>query len=243
MDPFILKEIGFSENEIKVYMELQKSQMLGASELARRAAINRTLCYQILNKLISKGLVGYVIKNNVKFFMAAHPSKLIDYLKEKQQAVSQLIPLMLEMRPVAERDYSAELFEGKEGLKTIMNDIIRSKPKEWLDLTSGMTTILLPEYYMQQWEKKRAYAKIRARFLVNDTPEGRERGKSLVNLKLSQTRYLPKGLIAPCHIYVYGNKVGITLWSEDSPFGVLIKSREIAQRFSEFFNWLWKISK
>ncbi len=133
-----------------------------------------------------------------------------------------------------------ELYEGKEGLKSIMNDIIRSGTKEWLDFTSGLTIDILPDYFMDQWEKKRVKAKIHARFLINDTLQGRKRGRQLSSLNLSSVRYLPKGLKSPSHIYVYANKVGIALWEKESPFGIVIESQEIANRFREFFEWFWR---
>ena len=238
-----LREIGLTDNEIRIYLELLKQGEALASELANRTKVNRTLTYQILNKLLERGLISYVIKNNTKYFKSAHPSKLIDFLKDKELNIQELIPELSKLTKSKEKKYDVELYEGLEGLKTILNDVIRTKPKEFLDLTSGMTTIISPPYYMDNWEKRRIKAKIYGRFLFNYTEIGRKRGKQLAKLKLSKVKYLPKGLMSPSHIYIYENKVGITLWEKESLFGILIKSQEIANRFREFFNWFWKISK
>lgn len=243
MDSSVLKDVGFSDNEIRVYLELRKSRQIVASKLAERAGINRTLCYLVLKRLAAKGLVGYVLKNNVKYFVAAHPERILDYLSEKQQLIQELVPSILSLVPTEEKEYSVELFEGKEGLKTVLSDALRSKPKEFLDFTSGMTNILLPPYFIDQWEKKRIHLKIKGRFLFNDTEIGKSRGAVISKLPLTEVKYLPEGLSAPCHIYIYANKVGIALWAESAPFGVLIKNEQIANRFREFFNWVWKISK
>lgn len=243
METTYLREIGMTDNEIRIFLELLKMKEALASDLSERARVNRTLTYQILNKLMKRGLISYVIKNNTKYFKAAHPSKLLDFLKEKEMNIQKIIPKLLKLVKPKEKKYSAELYEGIEGLKTILNDVVRSKPKEFLDFTSGMTTVLLPSYYMDNWEKKRVKAKISARFLFNNTEIGRKRGRQLAKLKISQVKYLPKGLMSPSHIYIYGNKVAITLWVKDFSFGILIKSQEIARRFTEFFNWFWKIAK
>ena len=242
METNYLKEIGLSDNEIRIYLELLKRGESLASTLAERAGVNRTLTYQILSNLMKRGLVGYVIKNQTKYFRAGHPSKLMDYLKEKETHIERIIPELTKLALPEERNYSVELYEGKEGLKTIMNDIIRTKPREWLDFTSGMTIDLLPEFFMNKWEKARIKARIKARFLINDTKEGRIRGEELKKLKLSEVRYLPEGLKSPSHIYVYKDRVGIALWVKESPFGIVIRSEEIAHRFGEFFEWFWKIS-
>lgn len=244
MEIQFLREVGFTDNETRVYLELLKSGEALASELSDRTGVNRTLAYQILNNLMKRGLASYVIKNNVKYFKAAHPSKLSHFLKEKELNIQKLIPDLLKLaKKPEEKKYSAELYEGKEGLKTIMNDITRSKPKEWLDFTSGLTIDVLPKFFMDKWEKLRVEEKIKARFLINDTSDGRKRGKELEKLKLSEVRYLPKGFKSPSHIYIYGSKVGIALWVKEFPFGILIESKEIAGRFREFFEWFWRLSK
>lgn len=243
METQFLKEIGLTDNEIRIYLELLKLGEALASDLSNRTGVNRTLTYQILNNLMRRGLIGYVIKNNVKYFRAAHPSKLLDFIKEKEFNIERLIPDLVKLVKPNERKYSVELYEGKEGLKTIMNDIIRSKPKEWLDFTSGLTIDILPEFFIDKWEKQRVNRKIKARFLINNTEEGKKRGKELERLKLSEVRYLPDGLKSPSHIYIYGNKVGIALWIKEFPFGILIESKEIVDRFKEFFEWFWKLSK
>jgi hypothetical protein len=64
-------------------------------------------------------------------------------------------------------------------------------------------------------------------------------------MKYSKTevKFLPKGLASPSHIYLYADKVGIALWEKEFPFAILIKSKEINQRFTEFFNWFWRLAK
>jgi HTH-type transcriptional regulator, sugar sensing transcriptional regulator len=234
-----LKEIGFTDNEIRIYLELLKRSEALASELSEATGVNRTLTYQILSKLLKRGVVGYVIKNNTKYFKAAHPSKLLEFLKEKEKNVENMISELLTLAKPNQKSYSVELYEGKEGLKTVMNDIVKTKPKEWLDITSGLTIDVLPDFFMDNWEKRRTEAKIKARFLLNSTTGGKQRGKQLERLKLSEVRYLPKGLQSPSHIYVYGNKVGIALWAKEFPFSIVIESEEIAKRFKEFFEWFW----
>lgn len=237
-----LKEIGFTDNEIRIYLELLKRNETLVSELADATSVNRTLTYQILKNLTKRGVVGYVIKNNVKYFKAAHPSRLLEFLKEKEYKIENMISELLNLSKPQSKNYTVELYDGKEGLKTVMNDILRTKPKEWLDITSGLTIDVLPDFFMEQWEKRRVKAKIKARFLLNSTSEGKKRGRQLEKLKLSEVKYLPKKLQSPSHIYIYGDKVGISLWSKDFPFSIVIKNEEVTKRFKEFFEWFWNNS-
>ena len=242
MDTSVLREIGLNDTEIRVYLELLRSEPEPASAIADRAGVNRTLAYQVLGNLIKRGLVGYVIKSNVRYYRAAHPAKLLEYLKEKEGTIEQLVPELLKMARPSEKKYSAEIFEGKEGLKTILNDVLSSKSKEFLDFTSGMSTKVLSELTIGAWHKKREKAKIFGKFLFNRTGLGLMRAKEIKQGKYTQIRLCPKGLEFPGHIYIYGNKVALTLWVEDFPFGILIESKELHERFKKFFEWFWEKS-
>lgn len=204
--------------------------------------LNFELKIRKLAEEVDKGLTSYVIKNNRRYYRAVNPSKLMDFLKEKELSLQSIMPKLLDLAKPKTKKPIVELYEGKEGLKIIMKDIIRTKPKEWLDFTSGRTKEVLP-YYMDKWEKERAKAGIRARILLNDTVEGRKRGKELLKFNITEIRYFPKGIITPSHIYVYGDKTAISLWTNDFPFGILVQNKEIANRFREFFELFWKISK
>ena len=91
MDEKILKEIGLTDAEIKVFIELSKVDSAMASEIAEKVGIYRTNIYDIFEALIKKGLVSYIIKANRKHFMASKPQKLLDYLKEREEKIKTII--------------------------------------------------------------------------------------------------------------------------------------------------------
>ncbi|NQU98565.1 hypothetical protein HQ533_03790 [Candidatus Woesearchaeota archaeon] len=241
MDTTILEKIGLSKNESDVYLLLLELGTSLASELAEKSKISRPHVYDILAKLVDKGLAGYVIKNEKRYYRAANPSKLVDFLKEKEIKLQEMLPELLKLAKPKTKKPTVELYEGKEGLKTILNDVVKTKPSEFLDFTSGLTTTVLP-YYMNPWQKDRIKANIKARFLFDNTNIGKKRGYEVAKLSKTQVKYMPKDLISPAHIYTYGNKVAVTLWSKEFPFGILIENEEIAMKFKGFFEWFWKLS-
>lgn len=242
MDKSALVKIGLSNNEAEVYLLLLELEEALASDIAEKSRISRPHIYDTLAKLVDKGLASYVIKNNRRYFRAVNPSKLMDFLKEKELSLQSVLPQLLELSKPKAKKPIVELYEGPEGLKTILNDVIKTKPKEWCDMTSGRVKMVLP-YFMDNWEKRRMEAGIKARIIFNDTETGKQRAKEVMQFKLVETRFFPKGFESPSHIYVYGNKVAIMLWKEDFPFGILVQNKEIADRFREFFGWFWGISK
>ncbi|MBI2581890.1 helix-turn-helix domain-containing protein [Candidatus Woesearchaeota archaeon] len=92
-----LKTIGLSEGESKIYLALLKIGSSTVAKITKEVKIHRTNVYDFLEKLLIKGLVNYVIKGGVKHFKATHPNKLHDYLKEKENVVSTILPNLTEL--------------------------------------------------------------------------------------------------------------------------------------------------
>ena len=72
MDKQQLINIGLSNNEVDIYLSLLESGQSLVGEITKKTKINRTHIYDRLQKLINKGLVSYIIKNNRKYFYAGN---------------------------------------------------------------------------------------------------------------------------------------------------------------------------
>ena len=79
-----LEKFGISKNEAKIYLLLLKRGSSKVNEIYEETKIQRTFIYEILNTLLEKGLVSYVIKSGVKFFEASSPEKIREILVESE---------------------------------------------------------------------------------------------------------------------------------------------------------------
>lgn len=243
-----LEKIGLSKNEAKVYLALLKLGSASVTDIAKSSGVHRVNTYDALERLMEHGLVSAVVKVNKKYFEAADPDRILDILKEKEKVIEEAKKILPELKldyKMAAKRQDVHHFKGKEGLKTFFEDILRTlkKGEEVAAFGSaGKGAVILP-HYLDMWEKKRVEAGIIFRLMFSDTEQGKIRGTQLSKLKLTEVRYLPKGLVGPADFYVYGNKVGINLWSEDMPLSILVENKEIADSFRNFFNWFWKVGK
>ena len=64
----LLKEYGLEDNEIKVYLYLVGKRELTAYNIAKETKIHRSTCYDILDRLISKGFVTQSGEKNKRFY-------------------------------------------------------------------------------------------------------------------------------------------------------------------------------
>src|SRR3989344_1450434 len=134
-----LKNLGLSEDEIKTYVELLKLGLSLASKIAEKTKINRSFTYQILDNLIKKGFVSYVIRENRRYYKSIEPQKILDLFKEREEKLKLIIPKLEMYVGNQEKKTIVEVLEGAEGIKTILKDILRMK-QEWLALGSGKST-------------------------------------------------------------------------------------------------------
>ena len=77
----ILGEMGLTQMEIKVYLALLELGPSLAGRISRKTGIHRRNVYDITERLIKKGMIGYIVKNNRRFFEAVNPEKFLDLMK------------------------------------------------------------------------------------------------------------------------------------------------------------------
>src|SRR5210317_1768907 len=90
----VLENLGFSPNEIKVYLTLNDHGSSKAGKVAKIAKIDRSSCYNSIKSLQEKGLVSYVSVGQVKWFQATGPKALMDYLKNQQDDLNEVLPAL-----------------------------------------------------------------------------------------------------------------------------------------------------
>ncbi len=60
-------------------------------------------------------------------------------------------------------------------------------------------------------------------------------------MPLADIKFLPKEYSSPSTLFIFGDYVATLLWSE-LPFAFVIKSKEIAKSYYNYFNLIWEIA-
>ena len=109
-----LEKIGLQKAEINIYLALLKNGLSTAANIAQYTKLNRSHIYDKLDVLLEKGLISFVIKNNVKYFKASDPEKIIDYIKEIQSNMQKLIPDLNKIKSIPKpEDSSIHIILGR----------------------------------------------------------------------------------------------------------------------------------
>lgn len=239
----IIEKFGLSKTEAKLYLALLSAGESTVNTLVKKTAADRRLAYDSLGKLAKRGLVSWVGKNHKKYYLPVNPSKFLELSKEKRDAISRTEEQFKRLLPDLEARFKAEktereiiLLEGKEGLKTAINNQLNVGKTIHVIAGSGEVFEYL-KYFMPQFVKRRAKQNMRAKILLNEDARNKK-----IDLPLTNIKYIPRKYYTPITISVYGDTVNLSIYSLE-PLAVLIRSKEIAQSFMNYFNLMWNIAK
>lgn len=239
-----LKEFGLSEKEAKVYLAALELGEATAGDIAIKSRLPRTLVYDILERLIEQGLVSYSIKTNKKYFLAVHPNEFLTIIRGKETAISSVMEELEEIyKKEGTKRPKVDIYQGAEGMKAVMNDILNSGIKEFLGYGSSRSSYDIIPAFMDEWHKRRIKHKVVMKVIYNNTKSAREKVTNLKSsLKLTSYKFMPIELESPTATVIYADKVVLQVWTKE-PFAVMIKSKEMAENQKRYFEQLWKIAK
>lgn len=240
-----LRKFGLSEKEAKVYLSLLGLGEALASEVAAKTNIARQLVYDLFERLIELGLVSFVIKDNKKYFKAASPEQLTLILREKERAIDEAMPKLKKIQALEEhKKPKIEVYEGVRGMKTILNDVLRTEKNELIVYGSSKSSFEVMPIFMENWHNRRLKQKLKVRIIYNETKETIKRIKKFKKtLKLMDVRFLPTEVLPPTATLIYGDKIALTVWLKNEPYATLIESKELKKSYKEYFEAIWKIAK
>lgn len=204
-----------------------------------KVGVDRRNIYDILNKLIERGLVSYIESDGRRVFKISNPEKILSYIEEKKSTldwvkkeVSAIMPEMQEIFEAKKQEFSAEVFKGAEGMKAVWDDMLNYKDIYWIG--SGMYVPDKFPAYWSDWNKKRLKRKVGSHHLF------RFEKRKDVNKKLfTSCKFLPKEFSgSPTVTVTYGDKVAQMLLGENI-FVFVIESKELAENYVRYHKFLW----
>ncbi len=229
----ILQQLGLEQPEVKTYLALLDLGESTATKIAERAELGRVHSYQILTRLIEKGLASYIIKNNVKYFLAADPETLLKSLEEKQKNLQKILPELKARQKLTKQDTSVEIYRGTEGLNTIFKMMLKEK-EDYYMLGGGDQACSNPEFesILKIFLKRAEHAKVKGWIL--------ERKRSHFYIAAhEQYRFLAPEYFSSTTLTIWGNKVATFVWTRPY-YAIVIENEEVAKSNLATFKYLWK---
>ncbi len=248
MDLKLLEKIGLTTSEIRVYLALLKIGQTTAGPIVDEAKITRSKIYDILERLKNKGLVSHITKESTKYFSAADPHNILDYLEHKEKeiqeekkSVQQLLPELLLQQTLAKKDKIAEIFVGLRGMANAFNVLVHefdSKERYYAFGAGTGENIPQIQVFFSRLHQKRITQKVKSKIIFNEASRGLFASQE--RSKLVEARYLLQSTPAAINIY---KDVTIIAILNAEPITVLIRNKETSNSFREYFDAMWGIAK
>lgn len=249
MDLNILRKIGLTDGEIRVYQALINVGKSSTGDIMKKSGISSSKVYLILDKLIQKGLVSFISENNVKHFQVTNPKSIIDYVEKQKQELNtiekdfeKVIPQINAMLGSYEEE-SAQVYKGISGIRVAFENLLGEleKGEEYCFFAISKEEMSNKQVlnFFQNWHAKRIAKGVYVKGIA-DTTLRKLYSKTPIFKKMYSLRYYD--LTLPTGIIIGKNRINIIMYGEENICYEII-SKRAAQRYREFFNKIWAVAK
>lgn len=229
-----------SEKEAKVYLACLELGSSTVAEIAQKAKINRVTTYDILEKLMQKGMVNSMQKKGGRYFDATDPQIISSDMKRRAGDFKNALPDLKRLRGDAIHP-RIRYFEGLDGIKAIYEDTLSSKT-EILNYANSKEIRDHWPAYDAEYVAKRVKKKIWLRGIAPLDEHGKwvkEHDKE----NHREIRLVPSGEFTFTNeINIYDNKVAIISYKDVPLIGMVIESSEIANTQRDIFKMAWEFA-
>lgn len=238
MDTSILEDLGLTHSEIRVYLALLELGNSSAGAILDKSGLQNSVVHRALNSLIDKGIISYILEGKKKIYRATNPENFHDFINDKIKRFDGILPELKRKQQLLKVTSFAEVFKGKRGINQLYTTLLNSGGKEYNTFGGGseVTYNVMGEDWWRNLHVKRIAKKIPCRQVFDETIRGF--GNELNKKSVTKIRFLPKGYSQLQETILIGDYVGIAIFTE-SPYGILIKDKVVADGYRKQFEILW----
>ncbi|MBU1326799.1 hypothetical protein KKB64_01075 [Patescibacteria group bacterium] len=248
-----LSLLGFSPDEITLYLTLAQKGMLTTLELSRTTGIGRTQVYRLIENLKAKGAAEEVIDEHRRLAKAVEAGELLRLIKEKvhqSQQLQELFPQVQQLLQARVGENQADtkvlFYRGKQGLRQLIWHTLRAHHE-----VVGYTYRSIEEYvgsdFMLDWRDSFVRKGLVLRDIYSEEYLTSRRqvpwpvGFPKTNFR---SRFISQKLLrVNLQMDIYNDVVAQYNWHEGEVFGVEIYNRKIADFHRQLFEIVWKSGK
>ncbi len=232
-----LEQFGLTKKEVATYIACLELGEALIPEIAKKSNLPRTTVYGIMDSLVKNSLVSFLIKRKKKYFIAESPEKLLGFAQERARNIKEIIPRLKSIYNVTGSKPKIRFYESKEGIRTILNDILDYK-RHFLATTSIEDMNKLIQDYFYDFIKKRIRNNLKVKLLTNCSPNALELKKTDAK-ELRETRFVPAKYCFKTANFIYGDRVAILSLGKN-PMGIIIEDSAITATQKMYFEIAWQ---
>lgn len=238
-----LADLGLAPKEAETYIAMLELGPSSVQDIAKKAGINRTTTYVMLEGLKRHGLVATFERGKKTLFSAENPSQLVDILtrqmgtiQTKKSRLEESLPRLLAIFNTTEDKPRVRFLEGETPIREIMKEVGSTREEVWEMFAVDEHLLEVMKKLQTHDERMEAHRRTKGRTLMSIKP-----GYMIPYFDMRQTdvRVLDWNLhqftgditIFKDHVYifVYRGRVG----------AIAIQSKEIVEVVRALFEMAW----
>lgn len=234
----ILHSLGFVDSEINTYTASLEHGPGTVIDLTKLTKLSRQATYVAIETLTNRGLMSSVLKGKKKYYLSEDPEKLLAYAERKQQEMKEKIGDLSRVLPELKLKARGEhpvvkLFEGKEGIKAILEDIEKTRPKDILSIVDlDASRSILSDEDLKPYHE--ALEKAGTRVYALRAGEKRRSHNELFTALLPEEFHNFHS-----EIFIYSNKIALVVF-EGKMNSVIIESAPLTRTMRVLFHLAFK---
>lgn len=236
--------LGLTDGEARVFVSLIRMGQSTAGKIVKESRVSYSKVYEVLDRLMAKGLVSYSMKGQIRHFVAVEPYRLKDYVDRKQaeleaqkEAVGRLTGKLAKISHTSGFS-NAEIFVGLKGLKTAYESLFEGAEK-------GEVLRYFYPFSSHHEASATFFSKLN---IVHREKKIEERGLAPAEFKGSgdyrrvakDAKWRFVGFPLPGTMDIFRGKVLVVSWEDET--AILIQSFEIANHFCRYFDSVWEMA-
>lgn len=229
----LLQTLGLLESEIKTYetaLHLGPSTVL---DLTKKTKLSRQATYVAINRLVDLGIMSSVLVGKKRFFAAEHPEKLLAYAKRHSAELSERVKDLETMLPelalrMGGNRPIVRLFEGKEGLKAIIEDMRLADFNEIVEIADADALYhVLTQEDLAPLRAELKKRRVKVKGLYTGTPKENNVGADRIALPEKYKDF-------KADIGIYGDRIELITF-EGKMYAVIIENKALAETLRILF--------
>ncbi len=245
----IIKNLGLSDTQARVYLTLVEAGELSMTELAKKAELKRPTTYLAVEELEFLGIISKIKKAKRFVYSATHPRRLLNLINNRKKDFEGIFKQLEESFYTASERPQVQVFTGMTAMRDAYRTVFEKIANGEEGLFLGNIGSLLEKYEELSREYIQYLLSIerpRVREILFDTSDARMWASEVKKRSTSPThqiRFIDKSfpfgktdcLIVGDTVYMFslGTELCVTI----------IKSEEITMTQKALFEWVWMQSE
>lgn len=245
--------LGLSAMEITIYLDLLRLGNSPASLIARRLKINRSTCRYTLENLAKKRFIFQESRNGTYFFTAEDPEKILlliqneqQIIDEKENAVSQIIGDLKDLKNPHVHIPKVRFFEGVDGLIKMYEDVLEDEKTihGYLHYNELEFHPEFNKFVQEKYIPRRIKTKNKSFMIFNNIESDKNYTKKDPDMNRVTMLVPQKDYPFKTCFHIYGNKIAFYSHLNDQyPSGVIIEHQVIKDDHFNLFKMAWNLAR